>query len=248
MLLSSGWKGVIPLLTKQYIDDHQLVERYLADQLSDAEREQFESYYVEHPEILSDLQAAAGIKLGAALLRKSGELMKLTSQPRSARWRPSLALAASLALILGAGYFLRGGSPEPTIMTASLSGFATPLSEAATYQVQRTRSDVDAIVPLPSSPKAIKLRVRPVFDPQPAAYRIELAAVAEDESLTPVASLNALRLDGDGFITLYVNSAFLKPGNYQLNVANGVDVAGSATANEFLLEVVGAEQAQRVAE
>jgi hypothetical protein len=235
MLLSTDWKRVVPLLTKKYIDDHQIVERYLADQLSDVEREEFESYYVEHPEILDDLQAAAGIKLGAASLRKSGELQKLTARRR---WPSGLALAATFLVMIMGAYLLRAGAPQPVIMAAELGDFATPLTEAAIYQVQRTRSDVDAIVALPGTPQALKLRVRPALEPLPAAYRAQLAVIAEDGSQALVASLRGLQLDGDAFVTLYLNSGSLQPGNYQLNLSEDVAPEANPVVNEFLLELV----------
>ena len=231
------------MLTKQYIDDHQVIERYLADQLTDVEREEFESYYVEHPEILEDLQAAAGIKLGAALLRRSGELQKLTARPRWARWRSGLALAASLLVVITGAYLLRPGTQPTMIMAASLGDFPSTLATADIYQVQRTRSEVDAVVVLPDRPEALTLRVRAAIEPPPASYQMQLAAIAEDETQTAIASLTGLRLDGEGFITVYLNSATLQPGMYQLNVSD--EAAGAAaTPNEFLIEVVTGDAAQ----
>jgi hypothetical protein len=144
-------------------------------------------------------------------------------------------------VVIVAGFFLRAGAPQPSIMAASLDAFATPLPEAATYQVQRTRSDADAIVTLPDSPQAIRLRVRPALEPLPATYRVQLAAIADDDSLTEVAAVQALRLDGDGFVTLYVNSAYLQPGDYKLKLSSDADQTSSAAVNEFLLELVAAD-------
>ncbi len=226
------------MITKQHIDDHQFVERYLADQLSDAEREEFETYYTQHPEILDDLQAAAGIKMGMALLRTTGELKPLPAPRSTPRWRPALALAASILIAAFAvAYLFR--DTAPAVLANSLTSFDTPLTLAATYQVQRTRSDVDATVALPTSPQAIRLRVRPTLEPRPARYRIELLAVGGDDALTSIATLGGMPLDGDGFITLYVSSASLQPGSYELKVS---DAAAAASVNDFLIEVVPATQ------
>jgi hypothetical protein len=233
------------LLTKQYIDEHQLLERYLADQLSGAERDQFEDYYAEHPEVLHDLEAVASIKLGTELLRESGELQRLLSPRRVPRWRAGVALAAALFIaILATGYWFVNDAPSPVILARNLDAFRTPLPLGKSYQVQRTRGDADALITLPPSPQAIKLRVRPVFDPQPASFRIQLSSIAEaGDARIALAGLDPVGLDADGFLTLYVDSARLRPGNYELKVSNAAAVATTPTVNDFLIEVIPAAPA-----
>ena len=43
----------------KHIYDNHVIERYLADQLDDAEREAFEAYYLQHPEVVSDMESVA---------------------------------------------------------------------------------------------------------------------------------------------------------------------------------------------
>jgi hypothetical protein len=228
------------LLTRQYIDEHQVLERYLADKLSDVERDQFEDYYTQHPEMLHELDAAASIKLGTALLRQSGELERLTKPPRSARWRTALALAASLLLALVAGtyWFSRNDGP-PVILAGNLAELRSPLSLGASYQLQRTRSDVDVLVTLPATPQAIRLRVRPAFEPRPQRYRVELSSIAEaGDARTPVARLGQLELDAEGFVPVYVDTAYLRPGMYELELLDDTAPRTAPRTNEFLIEVM----------
>jgi hypothetical protein len=228
------------LLTKQYVDEHQLVERYLADQLSDAERNQFEDYYAENPDALRDLDAVAGIKLGVALLRESGELAALTAARPAPRWRAGLAMAATLLVAIVAGaYWFRNDAGPPVILASNLDAFGSPLPLAASYQVQRTRSDVDVSITLPPSPQAIRLRVRAIFDPPPpASYRVELLSLAEtSDGRTTLAATGKFGLDADGFVTIYLNSAHLRPGNYELKVADEAAAAADPDINDFLIEV-----------
>ena len=86
-------------MDRQYIDDHHIVARYLADRLPEPEREAFETYYLEHPEIVREIEAAARFKSGLAQLRDSGELaVLLKPAPWYARWQ-YLALAAAATVI-----------------------------------------------------------------------------------------------------------------------------------------------------
>ena len=62
------------LMDRKYIDDQHIVARYLADQLPAAQREEFESYYLQHPEMVEELEAAARFKVGLMLLRDAGQL------------------------------------------------------------------------------------------------------------------------------------------------------------------------------
>jgi hypothetical protein len=225
------------MLTRQYIDDHQVVERYLADQLSDVERDEFEDYYAEHPDVLRELDAAAGIKLGVAMLRESGELATLTKVPPARRWHTGWGLAATLlvAIIVGT-YWAKNETQPPAILSGNLDALGRP-SIAASYQIQRTRSDVDAIVSLPPRPQAIELRIRPVFAPPAASYQIELLSIAEGSEIrTPVAAIDELGPGADGLVTIYVSSARLRPGSYELRVA---DAANSSAINDFLVVITG---------
>lgn len=230
--------GAKSVLNKDYIDEHQVLERYLAEQLSDQERDEFENYYAENPEILRDLQAVAGIKTGAALLRQSGELKALTTARSAPRWRTGLALAASVLIaVVASNYWLRSGTSHPVVLAGDLGAFESRLSIAATYQVQRTRSDVDAMVTLPQGSQAIKLRIRPIFESPPARFKVELLSIATNsDARTSLASAEKLGLDADGFIIVYLDSRQIRPGSYELRVA--ADAAGANLAsNEFLIEV-----------
>lgn len=230
------------MLTKRYIDDHQVVERYLAGQLSDAERDEFEDYYAVHPDVLRELDAAAGIKLGVALLRESGELPALIAQRPAPRWRTGLALAATVLIAVVAGaYWFRNDAAAPPILAGDLSGLRASLPVAASYQVQRTRSDVDAVVALPSTGQAVRLRIRPFFEARPTNYRVELLSITPDtDARTPLAAADGLVLDQDGLLTVYLDATQLQPGNYELIVAGQTGASGS---NEFLIEITAGERA-----
>ena len=86
-------------MDRRYIDDQHVVARYLANRLTDEEREAFEAYYLEHPDMGQEMEAAIRFKVGLMRLRETGELAPLVQrgaypicdtwprQPRSRRSR-----------------------------------------------------------------------------------------------------------------------------------------------------------------
>src|ERR1043165_5298786 len=95
-------------MDRRYIDDHHVVARYLADRLTDEEREAFEAYFPEHPDVVQELEAAARFKVGLMQLRDTGELTQLLQPaPRRQTWQYLAAAAAVAALVIGAFFFVR---------------------------------------------------------------------------------------------------------------------------------------------
>ena len=65
-------------------------------ELTDDEREAFEAYYLEHPDVVPELEAAARFKVGLMKLRDTGELSKLLQREQRRQW-PYFAAAAAVA-------------------------------------------------------------------------------------------------------------------------------------------------------
>lgn len=87
------------MLDRKYIDDHDVIERYLADQLSEPEREGFEAYFMEHPEVVHELNRTARFKSALLDLHDAGRLQPLLA-PRSSRTRA--LLLTLIAIIIAA--------------------------------------------------------------------------------------------------------------------------------------------------
>jgi hypothetical protein len=231
------------LITPRRIDDQQLAERYLADQLTADERDELEQYYSDHPQMLKDLQAVAGIKLGLALLRDSGELQQLTALPRRTRWHLPLALTAALLVaVIGAGLLRSQTQTRSTaVMAAAISTLTnrsgTPLDILITYDLQRTRSDADLVITKPVVAGAIKLRLRDSLDPPPATYRIELLSIQVDDTRVTRATLDELTADDHGLLNVYLDPAALDLGSYELRLFKGAGTAHAAVG-DFLLDIV----------
>jgi hypothetical protein len=100
------------VFSQKYIDEHDVVERYLADQLSETEREGFEAYFMEHPEVVQQMNRTARFKSALLDLNDSGRLQPLlVRKPQRTRAIVITAVAAVLVglIILVATLWRRSG-------------------------------------------------------------------------------------------------------------------------------------------
>jgi hypothetical protein len=86
-----------------YVEEHGLVDSYLADRLGEHEREAFEAHYFDCPACVEQLEAASGLREGMlqaaaedSVRRRVGLLVAIA---RLSRWR-RLALACLLVLLV----------------------------------------------------------------------------------------------------------------------------------------------------
>jgi hypothetical protein len=231
-------------MDRKHIDDNHIVARYLADQLSDTEREAFEAYYLAHPDVVQEMEVAARFKVGLAQLKESGELRQLLQPQPRFRQQHHLAMAAGIAAIAAGLLWFnnRPSSPEPLLVasaTALVDGSGRPLPIFATYAILRTRSSsYDADIELPQTAQAIALRVLPEVDSVPPRYRLSLSKIADDDSLREVAAIGGVAPDTDGFVPVYFNSANLTRGRYQLVLSGDVGTSAENEPSSFRIRIV----------
>jgi len=233
------------LLSRKHIDDHDMVARYLANQLTDDERTSFEAFYLEHPELLRELNTTAQFKSGLMDLRQSGELDELLKQHPTLQSAGGVAMAASIVFAIIVGSFLLYRQSDRPILAASVTAlshrFQSTLSIADSYDIQRTRtSSYDATITLPANSSAIELRVKPEVTAVPARYRIALSRIAADDSVTELATTGDLQPTKSGFVTIYLNAAKLSPAIYELKISGDTDTTAANTVSSFLVEVTPA--------
>ena len=212
-------------MDRKYIDDHHVVARYLAEQLSEADRAAFEAYRAEHPEIVRELEAAARFKVGLAQLSEAGELKAVLEGSQGSRRSPVMRYAGVVAGLAAAGIVVLAGFnllqvPVIGVTPASVSGrFRAELPATGPYELIRFRSEArfDAQLTLPAQPAAITLRVLPETE-NADRYRVELRSIADSQAKT-VASADGLAPGADHFVVIYLNSSQLAPGTYELVVA-----------------------------
>ena len=229
-------------MDRKYIEEHHIVARYLADRLSDAEREAFEAYYLEHPDVVQDMEAVARLKVGLARLQDSGELGQVLAAPRLPRYY-YVAAAAAVVVAAVALLFLYMREPlqqRPMLAAnaaALLDGSGAPVTVAATQFVLRTRSTAtyDVEINIADSPQAIELRILPEVEAQPARYRVEISSVATGSEPQNLAAVHDLVPNADGFVPVYLDPSRLAAGKYVLTIAGEAGTSAADSRSEFVI-------------
>jgi hypothetical protein len=154
-----------------------------------------------------------------------------------------LAAAAAIA-VLAAGAFLivdRAPVTRPMLVAGfdGLRTYGDPQSLVIKqYAILRTLgSPVDAEIALPASGEVLELRVLPEFTPRPLRYRVHLFRVSADDSLQSVAELGGLTPEADSFVSIFVDHARLRPGQYRLAIAGDPDTDARDKENAFILRI-----------
>ena len=228
-------------------DDPTLASRYLADQLSEAERSAYEAALTEDPDVLRELEATARLKVGLHRLRDTGKLTESLRESRLLRPQFMVAMAAGVAaVVLGIGMWRSDfESPRPQLLAATLAtltdatGRVLPLAQ--TEAAFRKRSGAfDAVLTLPPGRAAIELRVLPDTPSPSGRYRLTLSRVGDAASRAPVASISGLKPASDGFLEVFVDTSGLAAGTYRLVAADEHAGPDAGTDEAFLITVVPA--------
>jgi hypothetical protein len=210
------------------------------------ERESFEAYFLEHPELLIELNRTAQFKSGLIDLRDSGALTKLL---KATPWWQSprvIAIAASLVLVVVAGgiwldWQVTSRPLLATSVAALSSRFQSTMPIASSFDIQRTRSSsYDATIKIPTNSAAIELRIKPEALAQPARYRIALGTISSDGSVKLLTEVTGARLANDGFVAIYLNASQLAPAVYELKISGDAETSSANSASSFLIEFVTA--------
>jgi len=231
-------------MDRNYIDQHHVVARYLADQLTDEELSAFEIYLVEHPDVVEQLEDTARLKVGLMRLQERGQLSTI-ERARPAWRRPRLlALAASVvAAVVGVAIWLNLSPVDRPLLAANLSAFEKNARDAvkpgARYLVLRMRrADVDARITPPAPPSVVELRVLPEHGSgDQAFYDLTLDAQHPDGRVDRIAAVQAAP-GTDGMVTVYLDAGRVKPGRYLLTLNPGGAPEGTHQSSRFTLLVV----------
>jgi hypothetical protein len=235
--------------TQSLIDDPTRASRYLAGQLSEAECAAYEAHFATDPDALAELEATARLKIGLQRLRRTGELSELLAA--SASHSPNrtwvLAMAAGVAAaVIGISVWLpHTGNVTSPMLASAASVFkdhsGRGLSVSATAPLFRTRAEkYDAVIELPATRGAIRLRVLPSNPAESARYQASLARLQDDNTAAKGVTIADLRPSSDdGFVDVFADSALLTPGRYQLILTRESGGPGSCESDTFVIKVNG---------
>lgn len=231
------------------IDDPTRASRYLADQLSEAECAEYEERMIRDPEMVAELEATARLKIGLQQLRRSGELSELIVAPSSPPQRRTwmLAMAATLAAVaIGISlWFPQAPGPATPLLSAAVGTLKDPSGHAlailSTTALFRTRAErYDAVIDLPATRGAVRLRVLPSTPTGAARYQAALARVRDDDSSEPAVTVRGLQPSSDdGFVDIYADSSLLAPGRYRLILTREAAASATNESDTFVVKVNG---------
>jgi hypothetical protein len=160
-------------------------ERYLLDEMSEAERQAFEAHYFECAECADEVRVAARMRDGVA----AGLAASAAARPRASHMRsPVIAWAAAAALVVVAGYqaLLLQRRPEPIGAQA-----------LAPVTVRAASRGADVVVPYagPDRPITLALPID-VLPATPLTYdvRSDSGVIASGSAVAPNAGAPLLLL------------------------------------------------------
>jgi hypothetical protein len=149
---------------------------------------------------------------------------------------------AIVALAIGAWLLIEREPDQRSLVAASVEALPrtngrAPVIASEVALLRTLGSSVDADIPLLSAGEAIELRVLPEFAARPARYRIRLFRMSADDSLQSVAELSGLTPAPDNFVTIYIDGARLKPGQYRLAIVGDPDTDARDKESAFILKM-----------
>ena len=209
-------------MDRQYIEDHNVIERYLKNQLSVDELEAFEDAFILDPDLLEEIDSAEALidelpqidtlpTTGVEGGKKNSNIVPITteSQESKLRWLP-LSLAANLLMAVGLGFLLlQTGSPRD-IPNIPLSAVNIP---GVNFEYLRSAS-VDNAPVVRRNNSWVSLRVSgALYEGMPGELQIL------DANGDVVLNESEIRADPfNQWIDWMVHDSQLPPGNYELVV------------------------------
>lgn len=220
-------------MTRQYVVDHNVVDRYLLGQLGQDEQDAFETYYLSCPDTLDELSVTeklmdsfAASALGARARRRpatdsSEKLESVKPRDRTRPWKFATLAASVLAAVTLALPGLQSGSTPDFGGSEDLN---IPIITLAA-----TRSTGDArIIELPRAP----VRVAIALDLGLANHSTYEVQLINNEKQTIWSAVN-LTPDDFAALTFSLPPGILEPGGYEF-----VAKATGSEAIELALSVL----------
>lgn len=205
-------------------EDRDLIDRYLAGRLTDAEVLVIDTRIVAEPGFRNEFELTQAMREGLRELHNRGEVAPLLSR-RQTTWRhPRFALAASLtAVALGLASFLfyqRLEQGPQAVLTESL-------------RFERTRGagqEPDVVWQQSASVATLRLQLDVGLEPS-ARYRVAIERIG-GSGIAPVFEA-AAPATPDGIVTVDVDAARLDAGDYAIRL-DAVPTAAGETVTYAL--------------
>jgi hypothetical protein len=224
-----------PRFDRKFIEDHQLVERYLENKLPFKGARDLENWCREHPEYLNELKMPERAQASLKLLEASGQTQDLR-EPQPPWWKTIYALiglgvVAFLSLVafwaLFGKYVLLRGELEDTRATMNRGTLVQPATSRL-IQVDPDRApgiDRSRIVVSHSAPLLMDLHIDLGYTNKQMQFRLVVDKQDQGRALV----LDNLLKDSNGELRMTLNSTGLSAGIYNARI-EAVPIHGSPVA------------------
>lgn len=218
-------------MDREYISEHNVIERYLSGRLTDEERGAFEERCLWCSETLRELEVAERLREGL----RDVDMSRGTAPARGplTRWlfSPQWAAAASVMLVVSLGttgwLLTRMASPVPALATTQV------------YSIEMTRGGdaPSTVVRVGPDDHWVVLLVYPELG-RHERYRAELYRSGEAQQLWQASDIPHGTAES---LALTLPAELLSPGDYRLGVVGLNDAAPGDAVGEVSFRVAAAE-------
>ena len=207
-------------MDRQYIRDHQVIERYLAGVLTADEEQAFEEAYLGDAEILDQLQTAERLRAGIQDLSAAGRLDRLRPAAPWRQWlmSPQYAAAASVLLVVALGFSAALYRENRDLRT---DGAAAGSSITRLIALETVRGGNAIEIPAPEQDELTSL----LLDSGAVAYDRYRATLTrrDGQQSEQVFSRDDLMPQFGDFIVMSVSGRNLRPGAYEARLEGRMD-------------------------
>jgi hypothetical protein len=213
-----------PRFDRKFIEDHELIERYLENKLPFKGARELENWCRAHPDYLNELKLSERAQMSLKLLEASGQPQDL-SEPQPPWWKTTyvlivLCVVAALSLIafwavLGKYVLLRGELDDTRNLMnhGSLVQPAT-ISELRVSPDRRQGIDRARIVVTRAAPQLMDVHIDLGYTNDVVQFRLFVDKKDQGRALI----LNNLLKDSNGELRVTLNSTGLAAGIYNVRI------------------------------
>jgi len=190
--------------------NQQLIDRYVAGKMSEAEAVAFEEYCVANPEFARQVEFEQRLKGGLGMVARGSTAEFVRAEPVG-RWK--IALAASIALFILAGVFFWQRMPGMSSHVLA----AVPAESQQPYASMRLAliRGAETSPALPAG--VVRVEIVGLFDTA-VHYDVTLGRQENDKSVATVATLSGQRPTSPVTLEVLIDSSQLDSGNFFLRV------------------------------
>jgi anti-sigma factor RsiW len=216
--------------------EEELIDQYLAGELSTAERRQFETHFLLTAQRQKNLHFGKLLKRYVDSLRpaETGAPAKksFSFYPRFLAERPALAFAASLVACLGIIFlvWLAARNPERRAQTVARASMAITLAPGSMRSGGTTQR-----VNVPPKGVDLKLELQ-LARPTYPKYRSQL--LRESETLQTTDDLKAEPKGNQHIVPLTITREILTPGDYQVRLSGVLDSGQDEFIDNYSFRVI----------